>query len=118
MKKAIKQFFLTILVIFMLIIPDEFSFEFDCESGTWKFCYEQDDETRVLLSLDEYIENEIETANELAGQVICKGAILLVDGDCIDEPEKAKSEKRFLIYQDNREDVLKQFCENPMEWRK
>ena len=100
-----------------LIIVNVFSFEFDHESGTWKYCVEEDDEVREILTLDEYIEMEIEEANELAGQMICKDAVVLIDGDCIDDTEKEKAEKRFLIYENNREEVLKQFCEDPTKWR-
>lgn len=101
----------------MVIIPDEYSFEFDCESGTWQYCCETDEEKSDLLSLDEYIQDEINTANELAGQEICNDAIVLIDGDCVDDLEKAKAEKRFLVYENNRAEVLKRFCENPMQWR-
>jgi hypothetical protein len=31
--------------------------------------------------------------------------------------EKLKAEKRFLVYENDREEVLKRFCEDPMKWR-
>lgn len=94
-----------------LILPDDFSFEFDSQSGTWWYCSEDEDEHRQILSLDEYVENEIADANELTGQAICKDAVVSIDGDSVDDLEKAKAEKRFLVYEDNRAEVLKQFCE-------
>lgn len=98
-----------------LILPDVFSFEFDSQSDTWRYCSEDEDERREILSLDEYLENEIADANELTGQAICKDAVVLIDGDCVDDLEKAKAEKRFLVYEDNRAEVLKQFCETKLE---
>ena len=102
----------------ILILPDDFSFEFDARSGTWSYCGECEDEQTQALSLDEYLENEIAFANELAGQRICRYAVVLMDGSCIEDPEPVKREKRFLVYDENRPEVLKQLCENPMEWRK
>lgn len=96
----------------ILIIPNVFSFEFDLESKEWAYCVEDEDEKRTIMPLDEYIELEIQGANEQAGRVICNDAIVLIDADCIENVDTAKNEKRFLIYEENREEVLKQFCGN------
>ena len=64
------------------------------------------------MSLEEYIEIEVQEANELAGDTICDKAIVLIDANCIENAEFAKSENKFLIYDDNREEVLKNFCNN------
>ena len=64
------------------------------------------------MPLDEYIELEIQGANEQAGRIICDDAIVLIDADYIENVDAAKNEKRFLIYDNNREEVLKQFCKN------
>ncbi len=95
----------------ILIIPNVFSFDFDSESQRWLYCDEDDEEKRTIMALDEYIEIEIREANELAGRVICTDAIVLIDADCIENMDMAKKEKRFLIYEDNRAEVLRQFCE-------
>ena len=96
-----------------LIIPNVFSFEYNTETKKWNYCCEvvEDDDTekRIIMSLDEYIETEVEEANELAGDNICDKAIVLIDANCIENVEFAKSENKFLIY-DDREEVLKSFC--------
>ena len=98
-----------------LIIVNAFSFKLDEESGEWRYCCDED-ETYMLL--EEYIETEIAEANELLGQVICSDAVVLVDGDEAGVVEKLKAEKRFLVYENDRVEVLKRFCEDPTKWRK
>ncbi len=97
-----------------LIILNDFGFEYDSENNVWNYCCEivDDDETEsnVLMSLDEYIETEINEINELVGETICNNAIILIDANDIENLESAKSENRFLIYDDNREEVLKNYC--------
>ncbi len=97
-----------------LIIPNVFSFEYNTETEKWNYCSEiaEDDDTekRVIMSLDEYMEMEVQEANELAGDAICDKAIVLIDANCIENVELAKRESNFLIYDDNREEVLNNFC--------
>ena len=97
-----------------LIIPNAFSFKYNAETEKWNYCVEiieeDDTEKGIIMSLDEYIETEIEEANRLAGDNICDKAIVLIDVNCIDNAELAKRESKFLIYDDNREEVLKNFC--------
>ncbi len=99
-----------------LIIPNVFSFEYNPETKKWNYCCEvveeDDTEKRIIMSLEEYIEIEVQEANELAGDTICDKAIVLIDANCIENAEFAKSENKFLIYDDNREEVLKKFCNN------
>lgn len=99
-----------------LIIPNVFSFEYNIEKNEWNYCCEDIDddgnERRTIMSLDEYIETEIQEANRLAGEMICNDAIVLIEGNCIENKDLARNEKRFLIYEENREEILKQFCEN------
>lgn len=93
----------------ILIIQDPFALEFDCESGTWKY-HDEEDEEQPLMSLDEVIQMEVDIANRLSGQVICQDAVVLIDRDCLDDPMKA--DKRMLVYENkNQAEVLKQFCE-------
>lgn len=99
-----------------LIIPNVFSFEYNPETKKWNYCCEvveaDDTKKRIIMSLEEYIEIEVQEANELAGDTICDKAIVLIDANCIENAEFAKSENKFLIYDDNREEVLKKFCNN------
>ena len=99
-----------------LIIPNVFSFEYNPETKKWNYCCEvveeDDTEKRIIMSLEEYIEIEVQEANELAGDTICDKAIVLIDANCIENAEFAKSENKFLVYDDNREEVLKNFCNN------
>lgn len=98
-----------------LIIPNVFSFEYNTESERWNYCCEiiEDDDTekRVIMSLDEYMETEVQEANRLAGDTICDKAIVLIDANAIENVELAKRENNFLVYDDNREEVLRSFCE-------
>lgn len=96
----------------ILIIQNVFSFEFNLENKQWTYCCEDEEEKRIIMTLDEYIEIEIQEVNELAGHVICNDAIVLIDGNCIENIDAAKNEKRFMIYEENREETLKRFCEN------
>lgn len=97
----------------ILIIPEAFPLEYDTESEKWVYsCDEEDDdgtEKRVIMSLDEYLQTEIAEANELAGYTICDNAIVLFDADSTENRELAKKEKHFLVYEYNREEVLKKF---------
>lgn len=99
-----------------LIIPNIFSFEYDTESGEWKYCdediYDDENEKRSIMKLDECIETEIQEANELAGKIICNKAVVLIDVNSVDNVELAKKESNFLIYDDNRVEVLENFCKN------
>lgn len=99
----------------ILFLPYDFYFAFNEESRTWQYCGEDGDEPP--LTLEEYIEKEIAQVNEITGQDLCKEAVLLLDGSEFEDLENAKAEKRFLIYEDNRPEVVKQFCENVMQWR-
>lgn len=97
-----------------LIIPNCFAFEYNTVAEKWNYCCEipenDDADKSVIMSLDEYLETEIQEANELAGDTICDKAIVLIDANCIDNVEFAKKESRFLVYNDNREEVLNDFC--------
>ncbi len=94
-----------------LIIPDVFDFEYDAESEKWNYYCEDEDENKIVMSLDEYIDTEIEEANRLTGKELCSNAVVLIDGSCFaDNQDIAKAESRFLFYHDNRAEVIKEFC--------
>lgn len=96
-----------------LLIPSDFPFDFDAQNQQWACCCDDEDEDKcVLLSLDEYMDNELQDFSRLVGQPICTDAIVLIDKDDIENYDLAKNEKRFLIYNGNRLEVLKQFCAN------
>ena len=99
-----------------LLIPNVFAFEYDNETKKWNYCCEVDEEDgtekRIIMSLDEYIETEVREANELARENICDKAIILIDVNDIKNAEFAKTESRFLTYNDNREEALKNYCNN------
>ena len=62
------------------------------------------------MTIEEYIEAEIEDVNKIAGDMICNDAVILVDAASIENPELAKEDGRFLVYDNNRVDVLRTFC--------
>ena len=63
------------------------------------------------MTLDEYIETEIQEANELAGQTICRDAVVLLDSSFVEHTEPAKKESRFLLYEDDPAEALNRFCQ-------
>ena len=63
------------------------------------------------IALEEYLETQILEANALVGQTIFQDAVVLIDGNAIDDLESARQEKRFLVFQDDLTAVLKKFCE-------
>ncbi len=98
-----------------LIILNVLDFEYDTKNNTWAFCCEDPEEetteARSIMTLDEYIETSIADANKLAGKTICDNAVVLIEADMFDDPELAKQEKRFVIYDDNLAEALKAFCD-------
>ena len=94
-----------------LIIVNAFNFEYNAESGKWNFSTEVDEkETRVLLSVDEYIETEIEDVNQALGDKICNKAVILICADDLENAENAYREERFLVYKDDMIEKLTLFC--------
>lgn len=99
-----------------LVLAGDFSFDYfdiDPKSQAWACCYDdEEDDKQILLTLDELIDNELQEFNRLVGQPVCTDAVVLIDIDNIENYDMAKNEKRFLIYDENRLEVLKPFCEN------
>ncbi|MBQ4568621.1 MAG: hypothetical protein IJA62_00970 [Ruminococcus sp.] len=93
-----------------LIVTNYFDFAYDFELGKWCYHSEDDDEQSVIMTIEEYIEAEIEDVNKIAGDMICNDAVILVDAASIENPELAKEDGRFLVYDNNRVDVLRTFC--------
>ena len=99
-----------------LVLPGDFSFDYitiDPESQVWAcYCDIEEDDKQILLSLDELIDNELQEYNRLVGQPVCTDAVVFIEKDNIEDYDMAKMEKRFLIYEGDRLEVLRQFCEN------
>lgn len=99
-----------------LVLPGDFSFDYiaiDPESQVWACCCDsEEDDKQILLSLDELIDNELQEYNHLVGQPVCTDAVVFIEKDNIEDYDMAKMEKRFLIYEGDRLEVLRQFCEN------
>ena len=93
-----------------LIIVNAFNFEYNSESEKWMFSGEFDEEkNRVLLSIDEYIETEIEEVNQAFNDMVCDKAVILICADNLETTENAYKEERFLIYKDDMIEKLKLF---------
>ena len=97
-----------------LLIPDSMV-EYYSDVEKW-FCSEYDGGHDVAsIPLDEYLQQEIATINELLEYTVCDKAVVLVDVNNIENIDIAKQENRFLIYDDNREEVIKTFCSNNLK---
>lgn len=95
-----------------LIIVNAYNFEYDSESENWIFSVESDEEeNQVILSVDEYIETEIEDINKALNDKVCDKAVVLICSDDLQNSENACSEERFLIYKDDMIEKLKLFIE-------
>ena len=93
-----------------LIIVNAFNFEYNSESEKWIFSGEYDEEeNRVLLSIDEYIKTEIEEVNQALNDKVCDKAVILICGDDLENAENAYKEERFLIYKGDMIEKLKLF---------
>ena len=94
-----------------LLIPDSMV-EYHSDVKKW-FCSEYDCGHDVAsIPLDEFLQQEIAAINELLEYNVCDKAVVLVDVNNIENTDIAKQENRFLIYDDNREEVIKTFCNN------
>lgn len=97
-----------------LLIPDSMV-EYHSDVEKW-FCIEYDGGHDVAsIPLDEYLQQEIATINELLEHNVCDNAVVLVDVNNIENIDIANQENRFLIYDDNREEVIKAFCDNNLK---
>ena len=97
-----------------LLIPDSMV-EYHSDVEKW-FCSEYDCGHDVAsIPLDEYLQQEIATVNELLEYNVCDKAVVLIDVNNIENIDIAKQENRFLIYDDNREEVIKTFCNNNLK---
>lgn len=97
-----------------LLIPNDV-LEYRSDVEKW-FCSEYDGGHDVAaIPLDEYLQQEIAAINEQLKYNVCDKAIVFVDANTIENIDIAKQENRFLIYDDNREEVTKAFCYNNLK---
>ncbi len=97
-----------------LLIPDTMV-EYHSDIEKW-FCSEYDGGHDVSsIPLEEYLKQEIDSVNELLEANICDKAVVLVDINNIENIDIANQEKRFLLYDDNREEIIKTFCNNNLK---
>ena len=59
------------------------------------------------MSIDEYIETEIEEVNKALNEEICDKVVVLIDADCLEDAENAYKEERFLVYKDDDDMIQK-----------
>lgn len=91
-----------------------FPFEYSVDDEKW-VCKEYDDDNLEVasISLEDYLTQEIDEINKLLDRDVCNEAVVLADANDIENIDKAKEEKSFLIYED-RVETLKEFCKNRM----
>lgn len=89
-----------------LILLNDFDFHFDNEKNEW-VCGNKDE---TIITLDEYIEEDTNGVNTLLGKTVCSKAIVLTKSKKLNNPEFAKSDERFLIYNKTPEEVICDFC--------
>ena len=101
----------------VLLISNSVDFEYDSESGTWKYCvYDEYEDKSTTLTIDEYVHGEIAEVNRLVGEDICRDAVVLIDSDILDAAddylEPMKAEKHVLLYKGNLDEVLVKLCDS------
>lgn len=95
-----------------LLIMNFLDFEYDEQREIWTSWQEDDDGKNVdLMQLDEFIEIDLEEKNELIGGNIYEDAVVWISAEALSDLEQAKKEHRFLIYEKDREEALRRFCE-------
>jgi hypothetical protein len=89
--------------------------QYDTDTNQWFFNEFDGGHELASFPSEEYLEQKINEINEVLGTKVCADVIALVDKNQIDHRKKEVSEKRFLIYDGNRSDVLKSFCKTNNE---
>lgn len=95
-----------------LFIMNFLDFEYDEQRKLWT-CWQEDDDGKNtdLMSLDELIEIELQEKNELVDGTPYENAVVWISVEALSDIEQAKKEKRFLIYEKDRSEALRCFCE-------
>lgn len=89
-----------------LILLNDFYLEFDNEKNEWVSKNEDD----TIITLDEYIELDTNCVNTLLGKNLCSKAVVLTKAKKLNNPELAKNDERFLIYNKIPDEVICDFC--------
>lgn len=98
-----------------LIIVNVFPFKYDPQQQKWVCSCDGENEPLTLLTLEEYMEMDLEDFNTISGQTPCTDAIVLARSKDIENIEAAKTEPRFLVYDKDRAEVLKKFCKDKLK---
>ncbi len=95
-----------------LLIMSYLNFEYDEQREMWTSWQEDDDgKNSDLMLLNELIEIELQEKNELIGGTPYENAVVWISVDSLSDVERAKKDNRFLIYEKDKEEVLRCFCE-------
>lgn len=95
-----------------LFIMNFLEFEYDEQREMWTSWQEDDDGKYTdLMTLDELIEMELQHKNELLGGTPYENAVVWIGEKSLSNIERARKDERFLIYEKDREEVLRCFCE-------
>ncbi len=107
----------------ILLISDCcYNFTYNPEEEKWGWWDEGEDgdeeskddgeERQLIMGLDEFIKEEINSANTAMGKEICSRAVVVTCEKNIENNlEEARKEPRFLLYDDSRVEALKRFCQ-------
>lgn len=98
-----------------LIIVNVFFFKYDPQQQKWVCSCDGETEPLTILTLEEYIEMDLEDFNAISGQAPCTDAVVLARSKDIEDIETAKTEPRFLVYDKNRAEVLRKYCQSKLE---
>lgn len=96
----------------ILLMPEKVTFYFDPTEEEWGWWNGKGSKRKLLLSLDKFLEFGINDVNRLAGKEICnRGVVVICEKDIENNLELARTEPRFLLYDDSRMEALKRFCQ-------
>lgn len=97
-----------------LIIVNWGYFEFDEHEGIWRLlcdaCVDME-----MMSLDEFIELELNEKNMLMGEKRYDDAVVLISEDSLSDVELGKEDLRFLVYKEDCTQILRQFCKRELD---
>lgn len=92
-----------------LIIIGFSTFEYDYEKHKWFWDGESEE-----ITLEEYMEMELQEYNKNAGTTECDKAVVLISEDDVHDLGIAVKEERFLLYKKDRGEKMKKFCESKL----
>lgn len=93
----------------ILIVSELVFLEYDEREKTW-MCDIREERDLSETALENYLENAVKEANEIYGEAICDKAVILINSEDVESPEKAENNSKILLYNDDMAEVLKAFC--------